>query len=379
VTDAGPELQSDSSGRHLADPAGPSRPHRQPGWALVAVIVVLALLVGGLFGWLIHRGGAASAASRAGDGAGACDAVGVAHSTLPSVVTILTRTRTGGSGNGSGEIVREGGYILTNEHVIAPGAGGGSVAVRYSDGTTTPATVVGEDALTDLAVVKAEDGAQGRPLIGIGSSSGLQVGQPVVALGAPLGLSSTVTAGIVSALDRYVPVPAGEGQTAHLIDAIQTDASINPGNSGGALVDCAGDLVGINTAISTVPNAAGHGGGGSVGIGFAIPVDLAMPLANQLISTGSANHPTLGLQAQTIPRTAGAPQGLFVTAVTPGGPAAQAGIQPGDVITEVDGQAASSVAVLEVATLRKSAGDTVSITYERDGASTTVTVTLAAT
>jgi putative serine protease PepD len=343
----------------------------------LVVVAVVAGLLGGLIVRLTVSSGDTRAASSSGQ-AGVCDSVGVAHSTLPSVVTILTRTGSGGSGNGSGEIIRDGGYILTNEHVISPGSGGGTVSVRYSDGTTTPATVVGEDALTDLAVLKAEDGAEGRPLIGIGSSAGLRVGQPVVALGAPLGLSSTVTAGIVSALDRYVPVPAANGQTAHLIDAVQTDAAINPGNSGGALVDCAGDLVGINTAISTVPNSAGHGGGGSVGIGFAIPSDLAMPLADQLISTGSANHPTFGLQAQTIPQTDGAPTGLFVTAVVPGGPADHAGIQAGDVITDIDGNPASSVAVLEVAKLRRSAGDTVSVTYERSGSPTTVDVTLAA-
>jgi putative serine protease PepD len=373
VSDAADPAEAGSEGGRRSH----RRPGRQPGWALLSVLVVLAVLIGGLFGWLINSGSAAPAASSSGHG-GVCDSVAVAQSTLPSVVTILTRTASGGSGNGSGEIVRSGGYILTNEHVIAPGSGGGTVAVRYSDGKTSPATVVGEDALTDLAVLKAEDGAQGRPVIGIGSSASLKVGQPVVALGAPLGLSSTVTSGIVSALDRYVPVPAGNGQTAHLIDAVQTDAAINPGNSGGALVDCAGDLVGINTAISTVPNSAGHGGGGSVGIGFAIPVDLAIPLSDQLISTGSANHPTFGLLAQTIPQTAGAPMGLFVTSVVPGGPADQAGIQGGDVITEVDGNPARSVAVLEVATLRRSAGDTVSVTYERDGSPTTVDVTLAA-
>jgi putative serine protease PepD len=185
----------------------------------------------------------------------------------------------------------------------------------------------------------------------------------------------------VSALDRYVPVPAGDGQVAHLIDAIQTDESINPGNSGGALVDCAGDLIGINTAISTVPNAAGHGGGGSVGIGFAIPVDLAIPLSEQLITAGHANHPTFGLQAQAIPPTTatehGVPQGLFVLEVDPGGPADQAGIQPGDVITEVDGKAASSVAVMEVAALTRQAGDQVSVTYSRNGQSQAVDVTLA--
>jgi len=321
----------------------------------------------------------AGRARRAGSG-GTCAATVVAHDVLPSVVTILTTTAESGGGNGSGEIIRAGGYVLTNDHVISPAVDGGEVSVRYSDGTTSPATIVGRDPLTDLAVVKATDGAEGRPLIGIGSSSALVVGQPVVALGAPLGLSSTVTAGIISALDRYVPVPAGDGVTAHLIDALQTDASINPGNSGGALVDCAGDLVGVNTAIATVPNAAGHSGGGSVGLGFAIPVDLAEPLAEQLISTGHVNHPTFGLQAQPIPPTAAEehalPQGLFVTEVDAGGPAEQAGIRVGDVITEVDGQPATSLAILEKTTLTRQAGDAVNITYTRNGESTTVDVTL---
>jgi putative serine protease PepD len=348
------------------------------------VALIAVALVAGLAGGLVVRltvSGDETQILRTGGQGGACVSTAVAHSTLPSVVTILTTTANGGSGNGSGEIIRDGGYILTNEHVIAPGSNGGEVAVLYSDGTRSPATVVGEDALTDLAVVKAGDGAQGRPLIGIGSSSGLRPGQPVVALGAPLGLSSTVTAGIVSALDRYVPVPAGNGQTAHLIDAIQTDASINPGNSGGALVDCAGDLVGINTAISTVPNSAGHGGGGSVGIGFAIPVDLAMPLAGELIATGHVNHPTFGLQAQTIPPTAaqehGVTPGLFVLEVDADGPAQEAGIQAGDIITEVDGKTASSVAVLEVAAISRQAGDQVSVTYSRAGESHSTQLTLA--
>jgi putative serine protease PepD len=148
------------------------------------------------------------------------------------------------------------------------------------------------------------------------------VGEPIVALGAPLGLYSTVTVGIVSALDRYVPVPGANGVTAHLLDAIQTDASINPGNSGGALVDCAGRLVGVNTAIATVPNSAGGTGGGSVGLGFAVPVDLAEPLADQLIRTGHVNHPTFELQAQPIRPSPEEPQtltGLLVTVIDPEG------------------------------------------------------------
>ena len=354
---------------------------RQPG----IVVIVLVALIGGLVGGLVVRlvgGSTTTTHSVTVNGVEAtCVAATVAQKVLPSVVTILTRSSHGAQGNGSGEIIRTGGYILTNDHVISSAADGGGVTVVYSDGTSTPATIVGRDPATDLAVIKASDDADGRPLIAIGESGTVRVGQPVVALGAPLGLSSTVTAGIVSALDRYVPVPAGNGVTAHLIDAIQTDAAINPGNSGGALVNCAGDLVGVNSAIATVPNEAGHSGGGSVGLGFAIPVDLAEPLAEQLIAGGHVNHPTLGLQAQTIPNVSsegGASSGLFVTAVDPGGPAEQAGIRVGDVITKIDGQPAASVAVLEKAALTRQAGDTVSITFTRDGQSTTTDVTLAA-
>src|SRR5262249_8726718 len=156
------------------------------------------------------------------------------------------------------------------------------LSVLYSDGTASAATIVGRDPSTDVAVIKAADGGGDRPVIATTPSRGVLVGQPVVALGAPLGLSSTVTSGIVSALDRYVPVPADAGQTAHLVDAIQTDAAINPGNSGGALVDCAGRMIGMNSAIATVPNEQGVSGGGSVGLGFAIPIDLAIPLADQI-------------------------------------------------------------------------------------------------
>ena len=159
---------------------------------------------------------------------------------------------------------------------------------------------MGADFTTDLAVIKAEDGADGRPLLPPGDSDGVRVGQPVVALGAPLGLSNTVTAGIVSALGRYVPIPADTGRVAHLLDAIQTDAAINPGNSGGPLVDCDGAQVGVNSAISTVPNSEGVGGGGSVGLGFAIPMSIAIPIADQLIESGQVDHPVLGLAARTV-------------------------------------------------------------------------------
>lgn len=312
----------------------------------------------------------------------ACRAIAVADQVLPSVVTVQTRTSQG-SGNGSGQIIRSGGYILTNFHVISSVIDEGQVSVRYADGTASDATIVGIDPWTDLAVIKAADEALGRPVIQVGVSSDLRVGQPVVALGAPLGLTSTVTVGVISALDRYLPLPLADGQTAHLIDALQTDASINPGNSGGALVTCGGSLIGINTAIRTVPNSAGQTGGGSVGLGFAIPVDFAIPVADQLIATGQANHPTFGLQAQPITdpvaSEAGIPAGLFVTAVDAGGPADAAGLRPDDILTAIEGQPLRSVAILEKATLTRQAGDEVTLTYwRRDVGSSTTTVTLGA-
>jgi len=352
---------------------------RRPGIVVIVVVALIAGVAGALVVRLLEGSSTTTRTVTVNGVEATCAAASVAQKVLPSVVTIFTRSSGGEGGNGSGEIIKTGGYILTNDHVISSAANGGEVSVLYSDGTNTPATIVGRDPATDLAVIKASDGADGRPLIATGTSSTLKVGQPVVALGAPIGLTSTVTAGIVSALDRYVPVPAGNGVTAHLIDAVQTDAAINPGNSGGALVNCAGHLVGVNSAIATVPNAAGHSGGGSVGLGFAIPVDLADPLAEQLIENGHVDHPTFGLQAQTIPQVGsegGSPAGLYVTVVDPGGPAEQAGIRVGDVITEVDGQAAASVAVLEKAALTRQAGDTVKVTYTRDGQPTTTEVTL---
>ncbi len=218
--------------------------------------------------------------------------------------------------------------------------------------------------------------------ISVGNSSDLRIGQPVVALGAPLGLSSTVTAGIVSALGRTVHVPGEGSSTALLIDAVQTDAAINPGNSGGALVDCSGDLVGVPTAGATVPSPSGEASGGSIGLGFAIPVNLATKVADEIIATGTATHAFIGVQTEPLSATAtgqgGQPQGLFVSSVTPGGPAATAGLRTGDVITTIDGNQALSTDQLVAVTLTKRAGDQVKIGYERSGSSSTATVTLAA-
>jgi putative serine protease PepD len=252
---------------------------------------------------------------------------------------------------------------------------GGTISIVRSDGESSDATLVGHDPTTDLAVIKVEDGA-GLPAIRLGESGSLRVGEPVVALGSPLGLTSTVTTGIVSALDRYVRVPSGNGGNAHLVGAIQTDASINPGNSGGALVDCSARLVGINTAGASLPNSAG----GSIGLGFAIPVDFAKGIADELIADGKVSRPDFGMQVQAISeelaRATGSSPGLFVTAVTPGGPADKAGIQPRDVIVDVDGQPADDADALTVKTLTMTPGDTIRLTYERGGSNHTTTLTL---
>ena len=307
----------------------------------------------------------------------ACAVTTVADHVVPSVVTIAA-SGPGGSGTGSGEVIRSDGYILTNNHVISiAAASGGSVEVLFSDGQTVPATITGRDPQTDLAVLKVQPPHELK-VISLGSSSSVKVGEPVVAIGAPLGLSGTVTSGIVSALDRTVQVPGENDRSALLVSALQTDAAINPGNSGGALVNCQGQLIGVPTAGAAVPNSAG----GSIGLGFAIPVDLAKSIADEIIATGRVTHAFFGLQTVPIPPAAaaqaGLPEGLFVQGVTPGGPAATAGLRPDDVITTIDGEPATSNLQLEELTLTKKPGDTVSIGYERAGHSAKATVTLAA-
>jgi putative serine protease PepD len=261
--------------------------------------------------------------------------------------------------------------------VISVAAAGGTVSILRVDGESSDATIVGRDPLTDLAVIRAKDTSD-LPPVTLGTSDALEVGQPVVALGSPLGLTSTVTAGIVSALNRYVRVPSENGRSAHLVGAIQTDASINPGNSGGALLDCGARLVGINTAGATVPES----GGGSIGLGFAIPVDLARGIAEQLIANGKVTRPSFGLQVQPISEevahTVGGSAGLFVQAVTSGGAADRAGLRPGDVIVEIEGEPARSADDLIVKTLEMKAGDVVHLTYHRLGASHTAALTLTA-
>ena len=318
------------------------------------------------------------AASSSSGQVSVCDVTSVANQVIPSVVTISARGTAGG-GTGSGEIIKSDGYIVTNNHVIAIAANGGSVEVQFADGQTAPATIVGRDPLTDLAVLKVNTSAKLQP-IAIGSSSSVVVGQAAVVIGAPLGLSGTVTSGIISALDRTIEVPGENDSSALLVGALQTDAAINPGNSGGSMVNCSGQLIGIPTAGASVPSSSGESNGGSIGLGFAIPVNLAMTIADEIIATGSVSHAYFGLNAAPIPPSAatqaGVPEGLFVQSVVPGGPAAKAGLRQSDVITKIDGQPATSTVQLQELSLTKKPGDTVPLEYWRDGTSATVTVTL---
>ena len=353
-------------------PAG--RRRRSPYRPILLAVVIIALVAGAAYVITDRSDSDSDGSGGAGTAAGSCDVSSVADDVLPSVVMIRAN---GATGTGSGEVIRPGGYILTNNHVISQAAHGGHVAVTFANGSTVDATITGRDPQTDLAVLHVAP-ASDLKVIAIGNSDDVRVGQPVVALGAPLGLDGTVTSGIVSALNRSVHVPGDNGGQALLVAAVQTDAAINPGNSGGALVDCGNRLVGVPTAGAVVPG----GGGGSIGLGFAIPVDSAMTIANDLIEHGSVTHAFFGLATMPVPGSATAqgapPEGLFVQAVEPGGPAARAGLEPGDVITEIDGQAARSNIQVESLTLTRRPGDQVAMTYSRDGHSAETTVELGA-
>jgi putative serine protease PepD len=367
-----------SEGRDPVRPsARPAKGTRRPSWPWM-LIPAVAVAVAGV-GCTSTTTTASSAGNVTAAGSAAtCTVTTVADDVLPSVVTI-SASGAAGAGTGSGEVIKSDGYILTNNHVISPAANGGKVEVTFASGTTVPATIVGRDILTDLAVLKVTPPFDLK-VIAMGSSDSVVVGQPVVALGAPLGLSGTVTSGIVSALNRTVEVPAENDSSALLVSAVQTDAAINPGNSGGALVNCSGDLIGVPTAGATVPSSTGESSGGSIGLGFAIPVDLAKTISNELISTGRVTHAFFGLQTVPIPQAtakeAGISEGLFVAGVVANGPAAKAGLRQGDVITKLDGNPATTNVQLQELTLTKSPGDKVTIDYVRDGKAGTATVTL---
>ncbi|MDE9365812.1 trypsin-like peptidase domain-containing protein [Luteipulveratus sp. YIM 133132] len=359
--------------------AGP-QPRRRTG-ALVGGAIGLTLLagaVGGAAGYAVGQGENGQhttpvVTAAAGSAAPVAD---VAKAVLPSVVTLkVADAGEKSGGTGSGFVMRADGYIVTNNHVVSAGGANGHITVLFSDGSEVPGKLVGKDASYDLAVVKVNK--PGLAAVPFGESKSVSVGDPVIAVGSPLGLDSTVTTGIVSALNRPVS-PGGTDDQQSYINAIQTDAAINPGNSGGPLLDRAGRVVGVNSAIARIPGGQSEESG-SIGVGFAIPSDQTRRTAEQLIRTGKAQHPIIGAfvdQAYTgegakISGDNGQP------AVSPGGPAAKAGLKAGDVILQIDGQKVRSAKQLIVTIRARQVGDTVALLVRSGGQERTVRVTLA--
>ncbi|MFN8077925.1 MAG: trypsin-like peptidase domain-containing protein [Kineosporiaceae bacterium] len=300
----------------------------------------------------------------------------VASAVLTSTVQIMV-SGSQGEGSGSGFVMDSQGHVLTNNHVVSA-VTNPKLTVVFDDGTHKSATVVGKDASYDLAVLKVDTGS--RPALTFGDSDRVAVGDPVIAIGAPLGLQGTVTTGIVSAKNR--PVSAGESASdASYINAIQTDAAINPGNSGGPLVDATGAVIGINSAIARAPGSVGPSGG-NIGLGFAIPSNQARRIAAMLITKGKADYPIIGVSLDSTydgegVRVLERPEGT-TQPVQAGGPADKAGIKAGDVIVAIDGRPVTSSVELIVAIRAKAVGDTVQLTVRRGGSERTVTVTLVA-
>ncbi|WP_194915305.1 S1C family serine protease, partial [Catenulispora rubra] len=418
--------------------AAPQRAGLSGGKMLVAVALVAGLIGGGIGTAVTYAAkdnnssssAAASTRSPLNTNNTALSTPGsvtqVAAAVMPSVVDIQVSTANGSGDEGTGIIYSSDGLIVTNNHVIAAantssqsnsnsngnngGTGGGTggssggngnpfgnggsggttggsstsgpatITVTFNDGRTASAHIVGTETLADLAVIKV-DGVSGLTKASFADSKNLAVGQQVVAIGSPLGLTSTVTSGIVSALNRPVETQAEDGSTV-VLDAVQTDAAINPGNSGGPLVDMQGNVIGINSAIaSNSQNSGGLGGSGgqagSIGLGFAIPISEALPIVDALAQGKPAQIASLGVaqngQSDTTTRTAG---GYKVQQVTSGAPADKAGLKTGDVITKIGDRLVYSYQDVAAAVRSHRPGDTVAITYTRNGSSTTVNVTL---
>ena len=294
----------------------------------------------------------------------------IAQRVSPTVVSIDVRSADT-AGSGSGVIIDKGGYILTNNHVVSF-AENAKIRVVFSDKSSAPAAVVGTDPRDDLAVIKVTKSAL--TVASLGDSDGLAVGDPVVAIGDPLGLRGTVTAGIVSALKRPLRLPGENGQPDAVINAVQTDAPINPGNSGGALVDGAGAVVGINTAILSLGQTATGGQAGSIGVGFAIPINTAREVAQELIHTGKVMHADLGASSRSV--TDGIRDGAFLVQIVPNGPAAKAGLKEGDVVTLFGQSLIDSGDALTVAVSESKPGAKVTLHYVRSGVTAQTTLTL---
>ncbi len=364
------------------------------GRRLLTAVLLAALLaggIGGLAGAYLQREGAGGTISLPQAPPGSTvrargTVAGIAAAALPGVVYIHVKGG-GEEGTGTGVVLDTAGHILTNNHVVAPAAGGGDISVTFNGGAVRKASVVGRDAGYDLAVVKVS-GVSGLQPLPLGNSDSVRVGDPVVAIGAPYDLEGTVTSGIISAKDR--PISAGgdsgggQGSTGDVsyVDALQTDAPINPGNSGGPLMNVQGQVIGINSAIRSADSGLGDTGsqGGSIGLGFAIPVNQARRVAEELINTGRATHPVIGVtidmgwsgDGARIAASAGGGS----PAVTPGGPGDRAGLAPGDVITALDGRPVHTGQELVVRVRSHVPGDHIRLTVRHDGSERSVELVL---
>lgn len=298
---------------------------------------------------------------------------GISARVAPSVVSIHVTNSQGGD-TGSGFFIANNGYILTNNHVIEASLNGGDIRVSLANGKNYPAKLVGRDTAYDLAVIKID--VTDAPALQLGDSDKIAVGDNVIAIGSPLGLSGTVTSGIISAKNRAVTSSGGSGESA-FINALQTDAAINPGNSGGPLVDFSGAVIGVNSAIASLGSSF-SGQSGSIGLGFAIPINQARKTAEQLIKTGTSTHPIMGLSLDERFTGLGAKVADVAGSVVPGSPAANAGIRAGDIIIAIDGNPVNSAQEAIVAVRSHSVGDVITVELNRGSKSIQVSLKLIA-
>ncbi len=419
ATSPGPSAPFSSDGgfrAHAAATAPVAPPAREPkektrrgpGWLALFLSTILAVVLGaGIALTAVHTedssaelpsaGGSMSKTEESGaqevvpevtEGAAAPNWQAVATAVRPATVSIMVEGANA-SATGSGVVYDSEARVITNHHVVEPALTSGTITVTTHDGRVYEAVIVGTDQTTDLAVLQIQGDPTDLLAARFGTSEQLEVGQPVMAVGSPLGLADTVTTGIISALDRPVTVEASGGvdpanpqagaQTELVVtNAIQIDASINPGNSGGPLFDASGAVIGINSSIAS--NSSSADTAGSIGLGFAIPVDLVKSVADQIISTGSVQHALLGVEIKSgvVVRGASSQLGAEIATVMDGGAAAQAGLQPGDLIVGIDGHSVTSGPALTGFVRRYTAGNEVTLDVVRDGADMQVTAELQA-
>ena len=358
-------------------------------WPVVATMALVLGVLGGIAGSVVHQrlGDGGATAGTVSDGLDGVDTVelppldvdegsiaAVAQELLPSTVQISAEFEGEANGaTGSGFVLDRQGHIVTNNHVVADAAEtDGKIEIVDQDGNRYAATVVGRSPVYDLAVLHSKDAEDLAPAA-LGSSEGLRVGDGVVAIGSPLGLSSTVTAGIVSALRRPVTTGGDSASESSYINAVQTDAAINPGNSGGPLVNLRGQVVGVNSAIATTGGGAFGAESGNIGVGFAIPIEQVRITADQILRTGEARYPVIGAQVQTGQRGG---TGAKIEEVADGTPADEGGLRTGDVVVAVDGERVTDGIALIVAIRSHQPGETVEFTVDRKGDERTVRIKL---